>query len=82
MSSASRISASEISFAPASTIRMASSVPATTRSSGLSRSHSSLGLTMKSPSSSWPMRTAPTGTGNGMSDTARAALAAFMASMS
>ena len=34
MSSASRISASEISLAPASTIRMASSVPATTRSSG------------------------------------------------
>ena len=52
MSSASRISASVISLAPASTIRMASSVPATTRSSGLSSSHSSSGFTMKLPSES------------------------------
>ncbi len=69
MSSASRISASEISFAPASTIRIASSEPATTRSrselfsrpSSPSRS-SSLGLTTKLPSI-LPMRTAPTGLG-------------------
>ena len=82
MSSASRISASEISLAPASTMRMASSVPETTRSSGLSSIHSSSGLTTKLPSSSWPMRTAPTGNGNGMSDTISAALAPFIARMS
>ena len=82
MSSASRISASETSWAPASTMRIASSVPATTRSSGLSGSHSSSGLTTKPPSSSWPMRTAPTGVGNGMSDTISAALAPFIARMS
>ena len=82
MSSASRISASVISLAPASTIRMASSVPATTRSSGDSSSHSSSGLTRKLPSASWPIRTAPTGTGNGMSDTISAALAPFIARMS
>jgi hypothetical protein len=82
MSSASRISASAISLAPASTIRMASSVPATTRSSGDSSSHSSSGLTRKFPSASWPMRTAPTGAGKGMSDTISAALAPFMARMS
>ena len=82
MSSASRISASETSLAPASTIRMASSVPATTRSSELSCIVSSVGFTRMSPSSLRPMRTAPTGTGNGMSETASAALAAFMARMS
>ena len=82
MSSASRISASEISLAPASTMRMASSEPETTRSSGLSSIHSSSGLTTKLPSSSCPIRTAPTGIGNGMSDTISAALAPFMARMS
>ena len=82
MSSASRISASVISLAPASTIRMASSVPATTRSSGDSSSHSSSGFTRKLPSASWPIRTAPTGTGNGMSDTISAALVPFIARMS
>ena len=82
MSSASRISASEISLAPASTMRIASSVPETTRSSGLSSIHSSSGFTTKLPSSSWPTRTAPTGAGNGMSDSISAVLAPFMARMS
>src|SRR5437764_21241 len=82
MSNASRISASDTSWAPASTMRIASSVPATTRSSGLSGIHSSSGLTMKPPSSSCPIRTEPTGSGNGMSETMSAALAPFMASTS
>ena len=82
MSSASRITASDTSFAPASTIRMASSLPATIRSSGLSRNASSLGLTTKPPSSSWEIRTAPTGIGNGMSEIIRAALVPFIARMS
>ncbi len=63
MSSASSISASGISLAPASTMRMASSVPATTRSrSVLPTRSASLGLTTKLPSI-LPMRTAPTGVG-------------------
>ena len=82
MSSASRISASVTSLAPASTIRMASSVPATIRSSSPSSSDSSSGLTTNAPSSSLPMRTAPTGIGNGMSEIISAALAPFMARMS
>ena len=83
MSSASRISASEISSAPASTIRMASSVPETTRSSVEWPSARSVsdGLTTKLPST-LPMRTAPTGIGNGMLDTISAALAPFIARMS
>ena len=82
MSSASRISASGISLAPASTIRMASSVPATIRSrSVLSTRSSSLGLTTKLPST-LPIRTAPTGVGNGMLETISAAEAPFMARMS
>src|SRR3954469_8603456 len=82
MSSASRISCSETSWAPASTIRIASLVPATTRSSfGLS-SVSSGGLTMKLPSSSWPTRTAPTGCCTGMSEIWIAADAPFIARMS
>jgi hypothetical protein len=60
-------------------MRIASSVPATTRSSGLSSSHSSSGFTTNPPSASWPIRTAPTATGNGMSDTMSAALAPFIA---
>ena len=59
MSSASRISASVTPSAPASTIRIASSVPATIRSSSSSSWRSSGGLTTKSPSS-LPIRTAPT----------------------
>ena len=86
MSSASRISASVTSLAPASTIRMASSVPATTRSSVLSfslpaRSDSSVGLTTKLPSI-LPMRTAPTGVGNGTLEIISAAEAPFIARMS
>ena len=81
MSSASRISASGISFAPASTIRIASSVPATTRSRSDSSSASSLGLTTKLPST-LPIRTAPTGVGNGTLETISAADAPFMASTS
>ncbi len=92
MSSASRISASGISLAPASTIRMASSVPATIRSRSewlspseddpaSASSSSSLGLTTKLPSI-LPMRTAPTGVGSGMSEIISAAEAPFMARMS
>ena len=82
MSSASRISASGISAAPASTIRIASSVPATMRSrSVFSWRSSSDGLTTKLPST-LPMRTDPTGVGNGMWETISAADAPFMASMS
>ena len=81
MSSASRISASGISLAPASTIRMASSVPETTRSRSAVRRSSSFGLTTKLPSI-LPIRTAPTGCGNGMLETISAAEAPFMARMS
>ena len=81
MSSASRISASGTSLAPASTIRMASSVPDTTRSRSDSSSCSSVGLMTKLPSS-LPIRTAPTGAGNGMSEICSAADAPFMASTS
>ncbi len=81
MSSASSISASVISFAPASTIRIASSVPATTRSRSAVSCCSSVGLTTKLPST-LPMRTAPTGVGNGMLETIRAADAPFIARMS
>ena len=81
MSSASSISASVISFAPASTIRIASSVPATIRSSSDSGMSASSGLTTNLPSS-LPIRTAPTCVGNGMSDRASAAEAPFIARMS
>ena len=87
MSRASRISASEISFAPASTIRIASSEPATTRSRSETTSSpppgscSSLGLTTKLPST-LPIRTAPTGPANGTSEIISAAEAPFIARMS
>ena len=82
MSRASSTSASETSDAPASTMRIASSVPATIRSSSVvSRRSSSRGLTTKLPST-LPMRTAPTGVGIGMSETMSAADAPFMARMS
>ena len=90
MSRASRISASGISLAPASTIRIASSVPATIRSRSELPSFSepapasrscSEGLTTKLPSI-LPMRTAPTGVGNGTSEIITAAEAPFMARMS
>src|SRR4051794_3429484 len=79
MSSASSISASETSFAPASTMRIASSVPATTRSrSVLSTRSASLGLTTKLPST-LPMRTAPTGAASGTGEIISAADAPFIA---
>ncbi len=81
MSSASRISASGTSLAPHSTIRIASSVPETTRSISASCIASSPGLMTKLPSI-LPIRTAPTGCGNGMSETIRAAEAPFIARMS
>ena len=81
MSSASSISASVISLAPASTIRIASSVPATIRSSSARECGSSAGLTTNLPSS-LPIRTAPICVGNGMSDSASAAEAPFIARMS
>ena len=81
MSSASRISASGTSLAPASTIRTASSVPDTTRSMSAVSSASSVGLTTKLPST-LPTRTAPTGIGKGMLETISAAEAPFMARMS
>ena len=82
MSSASRISASGISLAPASTIRMASSVPATIRSrSVLPTRSASSGLTTKLPSI-LPMRTAPTGVGSGTGESISAVDAPFIARMS
>ncbi len=82
MSSASRISASGISLQPASTMRMASSVPHTMRSrSEFSKVSASLGLTTKLPST-LPIRTAPTGIGYGMSEIISAADAPFIARMS
>ena len=81
ISSASSSSASVISFAPASTIRIASSVPATIRSSSDSARSTSAGLTTNLPSS-LPMRTAAICVGNGMSDRASAAEAPFIARMS
>ena len=81
MSRASRISCSVTPDAPASTIRIASSVPATIRSSSSSSWRSSSGLTTKSPSS-LPIRTEPTCLLTGISEIARAAEAPFMARMS
>ena len=81
MSSASRISASGTSLAPHSTIRTASSVPATTRSMSVVSSCSSVGLTTKLPSI-LPMRTAPTAVGYGTSEIISAADAPFIARMS
>ena len=68
-------------------MRIASSVPATIRSrserlsSPSVSSDSSDGLTTKLPST-LPIRTAPTGNGNGMSEIITAADAPFMARMS
>ena len=81
MSRASRISASATPVAPASTIRIASSVPATIRSSSSSSCVSSSGLTTKSPSS-LPIRTAPTWAATGTGEIASAAEAPFIARMS
>ena len=75
------MSCSETPLAPASTIRIASSVPATIRSRSSSSWSSSAGLTTKSPSS-LPTRTAPTCLATGMSEIASAAEAPFIARMS
>ncbi len=65
--SASSIVSSSTSLAPASTIEMASAVPATTRSSSDSSVSCRVGLMMNSSPIS-PMRTAPTGPSNGSSE--------------
>ena len=79
--SASRRSSSLTSLAPASTIEMASRVPATTRSSVDSSSSCRVGLMTKS-SSIMPMRTAPTGPWNGSSLSMSAADAPLIDRMS
>ena len=81
MSRASSTSASVTPSAPHSTIRIASSVPETTRSISSSSSVSSSGLTTKSPSS-LPTRTAPTCLATGTGEIASAAEAPFIARMS
>lgn len=73
-----------MTFAPASTMRIASAVPATMRSRSLlplSSSDSSGGLTTIVPSI-LPMRTAPIGSGSGIEDSVSAADAPFIARMS
>ena len=79
--SASSIVSSSTSVAPASTIEMASAVPATTRSSSDSSASCSVGLMMNS-SPIRPMRTAPTGPWKGISESIRAVEAPFSARMS
>ena len=76
---ASSISSSETSEAPASTMTTASSEPATTRSSRLVSSCWNVGFRRYSPSAERPTRTAAIGTGNGMSEMARANDAPVMA---
>ena len=78
---ASSIASSGTSFAPASTMRTASSVPAITTSSVEAVRCSVVGLTTNWPSI-WPTRTAPTGPSNGMPDRQSAAEAPFIASTS
>src|SRR5712691_6799139 len=77
ISSASSTTCSDTPFAPASTMRMASAVPATTRSSSDSPMRDMGGLTTIWPSR-WPMRTAPTGPANGMSEITSAVDAPLM----
>jgi hypothetical protein len=75
---ASTITASGISPAPASTITMASSVPATSRLSWLFVLRSAVeGLTTQAPSQ-YPTRTAPTACSKGMSEITRAVDAPMM----
>ena len=78
---ASSMTASGRILAPASTIMIASRVPATTRSISLSSSWLVVGLATNSPLIR-PTRTAPTGPMNGMLLTDRAAEAPFTARMS
>ena len=82
MSSASRISASGISLAPASTIRMASSVPETTRSSSDSSSSVLLGRVDDEVAVDLADPHRADGLGNGMSEIISAAEAPFIARMS
>ncbi len=78
---ASSIVSSSTSVAPASTIEIASTVPATTRSSSDSSVSCSVGLMMNS-SPIRPMRTAPTGPWKGISESMRAIEAPLSARMS
>ena len=71
------MTSSGTSFAPASTIAMASPVPATTRSSLLSSNCANVGLTTSSPST-YPSLVAATGPSNGISDRHRAEDAPMM----
>ena len=80
-SSASIRSSSETSWAPASTIVIASGVPQTIRSSVDSFRSGSVGLTASLPSMR-PMRTAPTGPRNGIGESMSAADEPLMARMS
>ncbi len=78
---ASAITSSGRILAPASTIMIASRVPETTRSSSESASCEMVGLTTNSPSMR-PMRTAPMGPWNGISEIVSAADAAIVPRMS
>ncbi|OPZ60004.1 MAG: hypothetical protein BWY88_00605 [Synergistetes bacterium ADurb.Bin520] len=77
-SRASTMMSSDTSSAPASTMVMPSACPATRRSRRLSSICFSVGFTTSSPSTS-PMRTAPTGPPQGISESMRAMDAALMA---
>ena len=79
--SASTITSSETSLDPASTIMMASAIPATIRSSRLSSCSAYVGLTTSS-SSMRPIRHAPIGSSYGMSEMVRAADAPMIPRMS
>ena len=78
MASTSR--SSETSFAPASTIVMPPLCPATTRSNVLFAMSASSGFTTSSPLTQ-PMRTAPIGPSQGMSEIASASEAPLMPRM-
>jgi len=78
---AATMSSSLTSFAPHSTIRMASRVPAMRRSRSDSASWVKVGLMMNSPLIR-PTRTAPTGPPQGMSEIMTAAEAALIANTS
>ena len=78
---ASSIVSSDTSFAPDSTMRIASSVPAMTSSSADAFFCAVVGFAMNFPST-WATRTAPTGPSNGMPDRHSAADVPFMARMS
>ena len=80
-SSAAIRSASGISRVPPSTMMMLSAVPATTMSMSLPSSCSKVGSTTNWPSTR-PTRTAPIGSGNGMSERLIAAEAPIRASTS